>query len=114
MNIHVLRIQSTCITLILLCTFEEMGFSLLKSRLTPTSPSHRSAQPPPPPGLLMPNPRKDSNYQMVCINESWLTLGEELGQGEFGSVLKGKYKPPNERIVRWVLRCAACGADSLD
>ena len=31
---------------------------------------------------------------MVLINERSLTLGEELGQGEFGSVLRGKYKPP--------------------
>ena len=36
---------------------------------------------------------------MVFINDKYLTCGEELGQGEFGSVLRGKYKPPTGRPV---------------
>ena len=37
---------------------------------------------------------------MVFINDKWLTLEKELGQGEFGSVLRGIYRPPNEAPVR--------------
>ena len=36
---------------------------------------------------------------MVGIKEKALRLGEELGQGEFGSVLKGTYRQPNGMMV---------------
>lgn len=39
------------------------------------------------------------NYEMVAIKEDCLTLGAELGQGEFGSVLRGKYRPPGGKLV---------------
>ncbi len=55
--------------------------------------------PPPPPGPHHKTPR-DSGYTMVFINDKFLTLGDELGQGEFGSVLRGKYKPPSGKAVR--------------
>jgi len=61
---------------------------------------NRSSQAPPPPSLMKPLRRGESNYQMVFINDKWLTLEKELGQGEFGSVLKGIYRPPNESPVR--------------
>ena len=57
-----------------------------------------SSLPPPPPGPLK-SVRKDSGYTMVFINDKCLSLGEELGQGEFGSVLRGKYKPPGGKSV---------------
>ena len=53
---------------------------------------------PPPPPLHTPNKEKDP-YQMVAIKADNITLGGELGQGEFGSVLRGKYKQPNGKIV---------------
>ena len=37
---------------------------------------------------------------MVAIKEEAIKLGEELGQGEFGSVLKGVYKDPTGKKVR--------------
>lgn len=39
-------------------------------------------------------------YTMVFINDKFLTFGDELGQGEFGSVLRGKYKEPGGKAVR--------------
>ena len=39
-------------------------------------------------------------YSMVYIQEKALSLGSELGQGEFGSVLRGTYKTPEGRLVR--------------
>ncbi len=37
---------------------------------------------------------------MVYIQEEALTLKNELGQGEFGSVLKGTYRTPEGIMVR--------------
>ena len=36
---------------------------------------------------------------MVYIQEEALTLKNELGQGEFGSVLKGTYRTPEGNLV---------------
>ena len=38
-------------------------------------------------------------YQMVAIKEDSLHLGDELGQGEFGSVLRGTYRSPDGKLV---------------
>lgn len=37
---------------------------------------------------------------MVYIQETSLSLGPELGQGEFGSVLRGTYRMPDGKSVR--------------
>ena len=76
----------------------------------PNRPPQSSHPPDPPNGLgghsPIPGPRrggvprqKDS-YQMVYIQEEALTLKNELGQGEFGSVLKGTYRTPEGIMVR--------------
>ena len=44
-------------------------------------------------------PHQPDNYQMVYIQEDALTLKNELGQGEFGSVLKGTYRTPEGAVV---------------
>ena len=36
---------------------------------------------------------------MVAIKEDTLTLGEELGQGEFGSVLRGTYRGQDGKLL---------------
>ena len=36
---------------------------------------------------------------MVAIKEDTLNLGEELGQGEFGSVLRGTYRAPDGKVL---------------
>lgn len=54
----------------------------------------------PPMGEVGPGkPKNMGNYEMVAIKEDCLTLGTELGQGEFGSVLRGKYRPPGGKLV---------------
>ena len=53
---------------------------------------------PPPPPIHKPKDMKDT-YQMVAIKEDSLHLGEELGQGEFGSVLRGTYRSPDGKRV---------------
>ena len=63
------------------------------------NPSISSCQAPPPPGPIRGKKEASKAYTMVYINDECLTLNEELGQGEFGSVLRGKYKPPNSRPV---------------
>lgn len=55
--------------------------------------------PPPPP---LHTPKEKDPYQMVAIKADSVTLGGELGQGEFGSVLRGKYKQPNGKMVSMV------------
>ena len=64
-------------------------FTLTLTTLTTLShsPHSRRADPPPPP---FHRPSRDP-YQMVAIKEDSIKLGQELGQGEFGSVLKGIY-----------------------
>ena len=37
--------------------------------------------------------------KMVAIKEDTLTLGQELGQGEFGSVLRGTYRGPDGKVL---------------
>ena len=49
----------------------------------------RPAPPPPPPTQLV---AREKGPQLSYISEHDLQLGAELGQGEFGSVLKGVYK----------------------
>ena len=36
---------------------------------------------------------------MVAIKAETLNLGQELGQGEFGSVLRGTYRAPDGKLV---------------
>ena len=62
--------------------------TLLASSFLP----HRN---PPPPPVQRPN--RDP-YQMVAIKEELIHLGQELGQGEFGSVLKGVYKDKGKKV----------------
>lgn len=46
------------------------------------------------------SPRRGAkdNYEMMYIRKEDLKLKEELGQGEFGSVLRGTYKGPSGKI----------------
>ena len=53
---------------------------------------------PPPPPIHKPKDMKDT-YQMVAIKAETLNLGQELGQGEFGSVLRGTYRAPDGKLV---------------
>ena len=45
----------------------------------------------PPPPIATPSPKTDT---MVYVQKELLDLGQELGQGEFGSVLMGTYCMP--------------------
>ena len=54
--------------------------------------------PPPPPPIQTPAAR-EKGPQMSYISEQDLQLGTELGQGEFGSVLKGVYKGQDGKKV---------------
>lgn len=58
--------------------------------------------PPPgyPPGPHKPMGKDKDPYQMVAIKADALSLGDELGQGEFGSVLRGEYRTPDGKIVK--------------
>ena len=87
-------------------------------------PSHRPIPPipiPMEPGAVPMLPAPDEvgpgkppnmrNYEMVAIKKECLTLGAELGQGEFGSVLRGKYRPAGGKMVSvcvCVFRVAVC------
>lgn len=55
-------------------------------------PSHHAPAPPP---LVTPSPKTDT---MVYVKKELLELGQELGQGEFGSVLMGVYHAPEGRV----------------
>ena len=46
------------------------------------------------------SPRRGAkdNYEMMYIRKEDLKLKEELGQGEFGSVLRGTYKGPSGKV----------------
>ena len=61
----------------------------------------RPAPPPPPPTQLV---AREKGPQLSYISEHDLQLGAELGQGEFGSVLKGVYKGADGKKVRRALR----------
>lgn len=63
-----------------------------------------STHPPPPSGPHVKSAKKDSGYTMVFINDKYLSFGEELGQGEFGSVLRGKYKPPAGKAMEVAIK----------
>ena len=52
-----------------------------------------------PPGPHKPMGKDKDPYQMVAIKADALSLGDELGQGEFGSVLRGEYRTPDGKIV---------------
>ena len=52
-----------------------------------------------PPQPILPKPKREDKYEMVPIKEEALMLGQELGQGEFGSVLRGKYRLPSGKSV---------------
>ena len=56
--------------------------------------------PPPPVQILA----REKGPQLSYISEHDLQLGTELGQGEFGSVLKGVYKGTDGKKVRRAIR----------
>ena len=57
--------------------------------------------------------RRPESYQMVYILEEALILGTELGQGEFGSVLRGTYRTPESRVVSYHTEYHCCTCNGL-
>lgn len=72
------------------------GLSALNGR------AEASVHPPLPSLSIIPSTK--DKYEMVPIKEEALLLGQELGQGEFGSVLRGKYRLPNGKSVSTVMK----------